>query len=67
MPKIKTHKGAKSRFHITGSGKIMRAKGGKSHFRRRKTRRVKGLFDEMIPLHPSDRIRIKRLLPYGVD
>lgn len=67
MPKIKTHKGAKSRFHITGSGKIMRAKGGKSHFRRRKTRRVKGLFDEMIPLHDHDRVRIKRLIPYGVD
>ena len=31
MPKLKTHKGAKSRFHITGTGKIMRTKGGKSH------------------------------------
>jgi large subunit ribosomal protein L35 len=41
-------------------------KGGKSHLRRRKSKRTKGLFDEMIPLHPSDRIRIKRLLPYGV-
>jgi large subunit ribosomal protein L35 len=66
VPKIKTHKGAKSRFHITGSGKIMRMKGGKSHLRRRKSKRSKGLFDEMIPLHPSDRIRIKRLIPYGV-
>ena len=66
MPKIKTHKGAKSRFHITGSGKIMRMKGGKSHLRRRKSKRTKGLFDEMIPLHPSDRKRIKRLIPYGV-
>jgi large subunit ribosomal protein L35 len=67
MPKIKTHKGAQSRFHITGSGKIMRAKGGKSHLRRRKPRRVRGLFDEMIPLHAHDRVRIKRLIPYGVD
>jgi large subunit ribosomal protein L35 len=66
MPKLKTHKGAQSRFHITGSGKILRTKGGKSHLRRRKSRRVKRLFDEMIPLHSSDRIRIKRLLPYGV-
>jgi len=66
VPKIKTHKGAKSRFHVTGSGKIMRMKGGKSHLRRRKSKRSKGLFDEMIPLHPSDRIRIKRLIPYGV-
>ncbi len=67
MPKLKTHKGAKSRFHITGSGKIMRTKGGKSHLRRRKSNRSKRLFDEMIPLHPRDRVRIKRLIPYGVD
>jgi len=66
VPKIKTHKGAKSRFHITGSGKVMRMKGGKSHLRRRKSKRSKGLFDEMIPLHPSDRKRISRLIPYGV-
>lgn len=67
MPKLKTHKGAKSRFHITGTGKILRTKGGKSHLRRRKSKRSKRLFDEMIPLHPRDRIRIKRLIPYGVD
>ena len=67
MPKLKTHKGAKSRFHITGSGKIMRTKGGKSHLRRRKSNRSKRLFDETIPLHPSDRVRVKRLIPYGVS
>ncbi|MFC1938148.1 50S ribosomal protein L35 [Chloroflexota bacterium] len=66
MPKLKTHKGAKSRFHITGSGKLLRTKGGKSHFRRRKSPQAKRLFDEMIPVSPSDRIRIKRLLPYGL-
>jgi len=66
MPKIKTHKGVQSRFHITGSGKIMRTKGGKSHLRRRKAKRVKRLYDKTIPVSPSDRVRIKRLLPYGV-
>lgn len=66
MPKLKTHKGAKSRFHITGSGKLMRTKGMKSHFRRRKSRRVKALFDEMIPMHKTDTVKIKRLLPYGI-
>jgi large subunit ribosomal protein L35 len=65
MPKLKTHKGARSRFHITGSGRIMRVKGPKSHLRRRKARRVKRQFDETIELHPSDRTRIKRLIPYG--
>ena len=66
MPKLKTHKGAKSRFHITGSGKIMRVKGGKSHLRRKKPARVRRLYDETILLHPSNNKRIKRLLPYGL-
>ena len=66
MPKLKTHKGAQSRFHITGTGKIMRTKGGKSHLRRRKPKRVKRLYDETILLHPADRPRIRRLIPYGV-
>ena len=65
MPKLKTHKGARSRFHITGTGKIMRMKGGKSHLRRNKSDRSKGLFDEMIPLSSRDRVRISRLIPYG--
>ncbi|MFC1901509.1 50S ribosomal protein L35 [Chloroflexota bacterium] len=66
MPKLKTHKGAKSRFHTTGTGKILRAKGPKSHLRTKKSKRVRGLLDEMIALHPSDRKRIKKLIPYGV-
>ena len=66
MPKLKTHKGAQRRFHITGSGKIMRVKVGKSHLRRKKPGRVKRLYDEMIPVDPKDRARIKKLLPYGV-
>jgi large subunit ribosomal protein L35 len=66
MPKLKTHKGAKSRFHITGSGKIMRVKGGKSHLRRKKPARTKRLYDDMIQVQPSDKVRINRLLPYGL-
>jgi large subunit ribosomal protein L35 len=65
MPKIKTHKGAKRRFHITGTGKIMRIKIGKSHLRRKKPGRIKRLFDDKINLSPSDRKRISRLLPNG--
>lgn len=66
MPKLKTHKGAAARFHITGTGKIMQVKGGKSHLRRNKPKRVRRLFDETIPLDPANRARIRRLLPYGV-
>lgn len=65
MPKLKTHKGAARRFSVTGSGKLMRTKGGKSHLRRKKPRRTRGLFDETIPVSIADTKRIKRILPYG--
>ncbi len=64
MPKLKTHKGTKSRFHITGSGKLMRTKCGKSHLRRKKAPRTKRLYDETIPVSSADKKRVRRLLPY---
>ncbi len=66
MPKMKTHKGAQSRFHVTGTGKLLRMKGGSSHLRIRKAKRVKRLYDDKLAVHPSDRARLKKLLPYGV-
>ena len=39
--KLKTYKAAAKRFRMTGSGKIVRTKGGKSHLRRRKASRTK--------------------------
>ncbi len=63
---MKTHKGTARRFHITGTGKIMRTKGGKSHNRRKKSARAKRLYDEMIPISPADERVVRRLLPYGL-
>jgi large subunit ribosomal protein L35 len=31
MPKMKTHKGAKKRFKVTGTGKVKRLRANKSH------------------------------------
>jgi large subunit ribosomal protein L35 len=63
--KLKTYKAAAKRFRVTGTGKILRTKGGKSHLRRRKSKRVKRLFSEMIVVSaPGDRRRIKRMAPY---
>jgi large subunit ribosomal protein L35 len=46
MPKNKTHSGAKKRFRVTGSGKILRGQAGKRHNFERKpstlTRRLTG-------------------------
>lgn len=65
MPKIKTHKATAKRFKVTGSGKIRRLKGGRSHLRRRKRKQTKRLFDKTIPLETGGEIkRVKRLAPY---
>ncbi len=63
--KLKTYKAAAKRFRVTGSGKIVRTKGGKSHLRRRKSKRTKRLFSRMLVVESSGDIkRIKRLAPY---
>ncbi|HUG14520.1 MAG TPA: 50S ribosomal protein L35 [Thermomicrobiales bacterium] len=64
---MKTNKQAARRFKITGTGKILRTKGMKSHLRRKKSPRTKRMFDRMLEVNPADRKRIRRLLPYGVD
>lgn len=64
MPKLKSHKSTKRRFRVTGSGKIMHSKIGKSHLRLRKSPRVKRQYAGEVEVHPSNVARIKRLLPY---
>ncbi|HPO57359.1 MAG TPA: bL35 family ribosomal protein [Anaerolineaceae bacterium] len=62
---MKTHKATSKRFRLTGSGILVRTKGGKSHLRRRTSPRTKALFTEMIPVQGEGLIRrIKRLAPY---
>lgn len=63
--KLKTHKGAKRRFKVTATGKIMHAKGMKSHLRRKKAPRVKRQFDRMLVMHETTAKRVKRMLPNG--
>ncbi len=62
MPKQKTHSGAKKRFKVTGSGKIMREQAGTRPLLERKpstfTRRLSG----EVEVAPADRQRVKKLL-----
>lgn len=63
--KIKTYKAAAKRFRVTGTGKVVRTKGGKSHLRRRKSSRTKQLFSRMLVVEcKGDVKRIKRMAPY---
>lgn len=67
MPKMKTHKGAQKRFKVNGAGTVMMPKGGKSHFRRRRSTRVKQQLDKMSPMSSANVRRLKkRVIPYGV-
>ena len=62
MPKLKTHKGAKARFRTTGSGKLLRMKGHRTHLRRKKPANARRLFGHKLPVSDADSGRIKRLL-----
>lgn len=65
MPKLKTHKATSRRFGVSGSGKLMRTRQGKSHLRRNKSARVKRDYDEMFVLSPADQARVRKLIPYA--
>ncbi|MBC7638805.1 MAG: 50S ribosomal protein L35 [Rhodoferax sp.] len=62
MPKMKTHSGAKKRFRVTGTGKLMREQRNGRHLLEhkssRRTRRIAG----DVEVAPADVKRIKRLL-----
>jgi large subunit ribosomal protein L35 len=63
VPKLKTHKGASKRIARSGTGKLLRTKGGKSHLRRNKSKATRRLYDNKLVVHPHDQERIRRLLP----
>lgn len=62
MPKMKTHSGAKKRFRVTGSGKIMRERAGKRHLLEHKSsRRTRRLSKDHV-LAPGDAKNVKKML-----
>lgn len=62
MPKLKTHKGAASRFRVTGGGKIVRMYGSRNNFRRKKRQPVTVKFGRTVEVSPSHARRVKSLL-----
>ena len=62
MPKNKTHSGAKKRFKVTGSGKILRERTNKRHLLEVKpSKRTRRLSVEK-ELSPADTKKAKKLL-----
>jgi large subunit ribosomal protein L35 len=62
MPKMKTHKATAKRFKVTGRGKLRRLRAGRSHLRRKKSKRVRRSYDQDIPVARADRKRVRRLM-----
>ena len=63
MPKMKTHKGAKKRFKITGSGKVKRMRAFKSHILTKKSSKRKRHLRQATTIHTNGEAKnIKRLL-----
>jgi large subunit ribosomal protein L35 len=63
MPKMKTHKGAKKRFKITGSGKVKRMRAFKSHILTKKSPKRKRNLRQSTTMTTNGEVKnIKRLL-----
>ncbi len=62
MPKVKTKGGAKKRFKISGSGKIMRKHAFKAHKLGHKSARQKRALRGFSPFSSADNYNIKQAL-----
>ena len=62
MPKMKPHSGAKKRFRVTGSGKLMRERAGKRHLLEHKSSRVTRRLSKDQVVAASDVKQVKKLL-----
>ena len=65
MPKIKTHRGAAKRFKVTGTGKIKRNSGYKSHLLTGKPAKRTRRLRKSSLVSASEHDRMKKLLPYS--
>jgi large subunit ribosomal protein L35 len=62
MPKMKTHSGAKKRFRVTGTGKLMHRRAGRNHLLEHKSStRRRRLYNEEV-MSPADTKKANKLL-----
>ena len=62
MPKQKTHSGAKKRFKVTGSGKVMKQGAGMRHNLERKSSKLTRRLNQDRVIAPADAKVVKKLL-----
>lgn len=63
MPKQKSHSGAKKRFKVTGTGKIVRAKAFKGHLNAHKSPQRKRRHAGKGLVNKADLRQVRKLLP----
>jgi large subunit ribosomal protein L35 len=62
MPKMKTHSGAKKRFKVTGTGKVMRRRANRNHLLEHKATKRTRRLDGPVVVDKHDEKKIKKLL-----
>jgi large subunit ribosomal protein L35 len=65
MPKMKTSKGAKKRFKVTGTGKLLRRHGMRSHNLEKKSSKRRRGFRKLDEVAKSDARGVRKLLRGG--
>jgi large subunit ribosomal protein L35 len=60
MPKLKNKSGAKKRFRLTGSGKVMAKAAGKRHMMRRRSQKMIRSTRRMMVLSDADAKIVRR-------
>jgi large subunit ribosomal protein L35 len=63
--KLKTHRGARKRFKVTATGKILRGHTAKRHFTGLKASGRMRKLKKLTTVSPQDVASIKQMLPYG--
>jgi len=64
VPKIKSNRAAMKRFRVTGSGKIKRSKGFKSHLLSSKGKKRKRHLRQGTMVSAAEQKNIRKLIPY---
>jgi large subunit ribosomal protein L35 len=62
MPKLKSNRGARKRFRVTGGGKFVRNHAFMSHILTKKTTKRKRNLRKATVISPANRIKVRRLL-----
>jgi large subunit ribosomal protein L35 len=62
---MKTHSGAKKKFKVTGTGKLLRRRAMKSHLLGKKSPKRKRSFGKDVPVSAADTKTVKKMLGKG--